>query len=31
MKKRFSMRNRLLIIFGLLVALATIIEGRYNY
>ena len=27
MKKRFSMRNRLLIIFGLLVALATIIEG----
>ena len=27
MKKRFSMRNKLLIIFGLLVALATIIEG----
>mgnify|MGYP000913502117 CR=1 FL=1 len=27
MKKRFSMRNRLLIIFGLLVAFATIIEG----
>ena len=27
MKKRFSMRNKLLIIFGLLVALATITEG----
>ena len=27
MKKRFSMRNKLLIIFGVLVALATIIEG----
>ena len=27
MKKRFSMRNKLLIIFGLLVVLATIIEG----
>ncbi|MGP1595289.1 MAG: methyl-accepting chemotaxis protein [Treponema sp.] len=27
MKKRFSIRNKLLIIFGLLVALATIIEG----
>ena len=27
MKKCFSMRNKLLIIFGLLVALATIIEG----
>ena len=27
MKKRFSMRNKLLIIFGLLIAAATIIEG----
>ena len=27
MKKRFSMRNKLMIIFGLMVALATIIEG----
>ena len=27
MKKRFSMRNKLLIIFGVLVALATSIEG----
>ncbi len=27
MKKRFSMRNKLLIIFGLLAAIATIIEG----
>ena len=27
MKKRFSMRNKLLIIFGLLIAVATIIEG----
>ena len=27
MKKRFSMRNKLLIIFGFLIAAATIIEG----
>ncbi|MGP1432596.1 MAG: methyl-accepting chemotaxis protein, partial [Treponema sp.] len=27
MKKRFSMRNKLLIIFGLLIVLATSVEG----